>query len=98
VEQMKKYEIMYIIRPTVESENIKTIVNHFNEIFVNYTSEVLEIKELGLKELAYEIDHHKKGYYVWLLVNATPEAVAEFNRVVRITEEVIRFIVVKEGE
>jgi len=98
VEQMKKYEIMYIIRPTVESESIKTIVNHFNEIFVNYTSEVLEIKELGLKELAYEIDHHKKGYYVWLLVNATPEAVAEFNRVVRITEEVIRFIVVKEGE
>jgi small subunit ribosomal protein S6 len=98
VEQMKKYEIMYIIRPTVESESIKTIVNHFNEIFVSYTSEVLEIKELGLKELAYEIDHHKKGYYVWLLVNATPEAVAEFNRVVRITEEVIRFIVVKEGE
>ncbi|HBG33212.1 MAG: 30S ribosomal protein S6 [Tenericutes bacterium GWF2_38_8] len=95
---MKKYEIMYIIRPTVESESIKTIVNHFNEIFVSYTSEVLEIKELGLKELAYEIDHHKKGYYVWLLVNATPEAVAEFNRVVRITEEVIRFIVVKEGE
>ena len=68
---MKKYEIMYIIRPTVESESIKTIVNHFNEIFVSYTSEVLEIKELGLKELAYEIDHHKKGYYVWLLVNAT---------------------------
>jgi len=98
VEQMKKYEIMYIIRPTVESESIKTIVNHFNEIFVSYTSEVLEIKELGLKELAYEIDYHKKGYYVWLLVNATPEAVAEFNRVVRITEEVIRFIVVKEGE
>ena len=95
---MKKYEIMYIIRQTVESESIKTIVNHFNEIFVSYTSEVLEIKELGLKELAYEIDHHKKGYYVWLLVNATPEAVAEFNRVVRITEEVIRFIVVKEGE
>ena len=58
---MKKYEIMYIIRPTVESESIKTIVNHFNEIFVSYTSEVLEIKELGLKELAYEIDHHKKA-------------------------------------
>jgi small subunit ribosomal protein S6 len=98
VEQMKKYEVMYIIRPTVESENIKKIVNHFNEIFVNYDSQVLELKELGLKELAYEIEHHKKGYYVWLLANATPEAVAEFNRVVRITEEVLRYIVVKEGE
>jgi small subunit ribosomal protein S6 len=95
---MKKYEIMYIIRPTVESENIKTIVNNFNDIFVRFGSQVLELKELGLKDLAYEIEHHRKGYYVWLLVEATPEAVAEFNRVVRITEEVVRFIVVKEGE
>ena len=95
---MKKYEVMYIIRPTVESENIKKIVNNFSDIFVNYSSEVLELKELGLKDLAYEIDHHRKGYYVWMLVNATPEAIAEFNRVVRITESVMRFIVVKEGE
>jgi small subunit ribosomal protein S6 len=95
---MKKYEIMYIIRPTIESENIKQIVNNFNEIFVNYASQVLELKELGLKDLAYEIEHHRKGYYVWLLVQATPEAIAEFNRVVRITEEVVRYIVVKEGE
>ncbi|TVP86711.1 MAG: 30S ribosomal protein S6 [Acholeplasmataceae bacterium] len=95
---MKKYEVMYIIRPTVESENIKTIVNNFSQIFVNYDSQVLELKELGLKDLAYEIDHHKKGYYVWLLVEATSEAIAEFNRVVRITEDIIRYIVVKEGE
>jgi small subunit ribosomal protein S6 len=53
---------------------------------------------MGLKDLAYEIDHHKKGYYVWLKVKANNEAIAEFNRVIRITEDVIRFIVVKEGE
>jgi small subunit ribosomal protein S6 len=95
---MKKYEIMYIVRPTVESEDVKKIVAQFNDIFVNFNSKVLELKELGLKDLAYEIEHHKKGYYVWLLVEATPEAVAEFNRVVRIHEQVIRYIVVKEGE
>jgi small subunit ribosomal protein S6 len=95
---MKKYEVMYIIRPTIESESIKRVIDNFNEIFVKYDSQVLELKELGLKDLAYEIEHHKKGYYVWLLVDATPEAIAEFNRIVRITEEVIRFIVVKEGE
>ncbi|MFP4186896.1 MAG: 30S ribosomal protein S6 [Acholeplasmataceae bacterium] len=95
---MKKYEVMYIIRPTIESESIKRVIDNFNDIFVKYDSKVLELKELGLKDLAYEIEHHKKGYYVWLLVEATPEAIAEFNRIVRITEEVIRFIVVKEGE
>jgi small subunit ribosomal protein S6 len=95
---MKAYEIMYIIRPTVEAEQVKEIINQFNELFVSFNSEVLELKEMGLKDLAYEIDHHKKGYYVWLKVNANKEAVAEFNRVIRITETVMRFIVVKEGE
>jgi|TARA_B100002019_G_scaffold143786_1_gene123959 small subunit ribosomal protein S6 len=95
---MKKYEVMYIVRPNVEKEEVKNIINNFNDIFVKMNSEVLELKEIGLKDLAYEIDHHKKGYYVWLKVNASNEAVAEFNRVVRITETVMRFIVLKEGE
>lgn len=94
----KKYEVMYIIRPNVESDDVKVIVDRFNNIFTAHDSDVLELKEIGLKDLAYEIDHHRKGYYVWLLVNATNDAVEEFNRVVRINEQVIRFIVVKEGE
>ena len=95
---MKKYEVMYIIRPTVEEEGVKEIISNINDIFVNYGSKVLEIKEIGLKDLAYEIDHHKKGYYVWLNVEANNDAIAEFNRVIRINEQVIRFLVVKEGE
>jgi small subunit ribosomal protein S6 len=95
---MKKYEIMYIIRPDLESEQIKNLVASLSNIFTERGSEVLELKEIGSKELAYEIEHMKKGYYVWSLVNATNEAVAEFNRVIRITESVIRYIVVKDGE
>lgn len=95
---MRTYEVMYIIRPTVEAEQVKVLINTFNELFTNFQSEVVEKKEMGLKDLAYEIDHHKKGYYVWLKVHANNEAIAEFNRIVRITEDVIRYIVVKEGE
>ena len=95
---MRTYEVMYIIRPTVEAEQVKGHIQAFNELFTNYQSEVVEKKEMGLKDLAYEIDHHKKGYYVWLKVKANNEAIAEFNRIIRITEDVIRFIVVKEGE
>lgn len=94
----RKYEVMYIIRPTVESEGVKQIIDRFNNVFTSHDSDVVELKEIGLKDLAYEIDHHKKGYYVWLLVDATQEAIAEFNRLVRINEQIIRFIVVKEGE
>ena len=95
---MKKYEVMYIVRPNLEIEGVKKIVNDFSEIFTSRNSKILELKEIGLKDLAYEINHFTKGYYVQLLVEATPEAVAEFNRVVRITEDVMRYIVVKEGE
>ena len=75
---MKKYEIMYIIRPNLESEETKNLVASLSNIFTERQSEVLELKEIGLKDLAYEIDHLKKGYYVWTLVNATNEAVEEF--------------------
>ena len=95
---MRKYDVMYIIRPNLESEGVKKIIADFNGIFTNHNSKILELKEIGLKDLAYEINHFTKGYYVQLLVEATPEAVAEFNRVVRITEDIVRYIVVKEGE
>ena len=89
---------MYIIRPNLESEETKSVIATLSNIFTERQSEVLELKEIGLKEMAYEIDHLRKGYYVWTLVNANNEAVEEFNRVVRITESVIRYIVVKDGE
>lgn len=89
---------MYLIRPTLDSEQVKKIVTDLANVFTSNQSSIVELKELGLKDLAYEIEHHKKGYYVWLLVEATNEAVAEFTRVVNITEDVIRYIVVKEGE
>lgn len=95
---MKKYEIMYIVRPNLESEETKNLIANLSNIFTERQSEVLELKEIGSKDLAYEINHLKKGYYVWMLVNATNEAIAEFNRVVRITENIIRDIVVKDGE
>ena len=94
----RKYEVMYIIRPTVDSEGVKKVVDRFNNVFTSNDSDIVELKEIGLKDLAYEIEHHKKGYYVWLLVDATLPAVEEFNRLVRINEDVIRFIVIKEEE
>jgi len=94
---MKKYEVGYILKPNLDLEEIRKINETFYSIFSSNDSHVLEVKEVGLKDLAYEIQHYKKGYYVWLVVEASPQAVKEFNRVVVITENVIRFICV-EGQ
>mgnify|MGYP003399352485 FL=1 len=91
---MKKYEVMYIIRPNVDEEGKKNIIEKINNVFVKAASTVSEVKEWGLRELAYEIDGETKGYYVLLNVEATPAAVAEFDRVANIKETVIRHIVI----
>ncbi|MDR2867752.1 MAG: 30S ribosomal protein S6 [Acholeplasmatales bacterium] len=93
---MKKYEVGYILKPNLSDEQVSKITNTFYTIFANNSSNVISSKEVGLKDLAYEIQHFSKGYYVWLVVEATSEAIKEFNRVVVITEDVIRFIVIDE--
>lgn len=93
---MKKYEVMYIIRPNVEEEARKTLIEEINKVFTSKESTVDSVKEWGMRDLAYEIQGETKGYYVLLNVNATPEAVKEFERVANIKESVIRYITVAE--
>lgn len=95
---MKKYEVMFILRSNLEQEKIQKEIADVKNIFANNESSVLECKEWGLRDLAYEINHMRKGYYVWMLVDATPKAVSEFDRVVRLNESIIRHIVVVDGE
>ncbi|AGL90807.1 30S ribosomal protein S6 [Candidatus Phytoplasma australiense] len=93
---MKKYEIMYILRPNLDNNEVKKINDHLESVFSKKPSTILEKKEIGLKDLAYPINNHKKGYYYWFITQTDNEAVLEFNRIVKITEEVIRFIIIKE--
>ena len=93
---MKKYEVMYIIRPELDEDAKKALVEEINNVFVNKASTVEKVDEWGLRDLAYEIKGCTKGYYVLLNVNATVEAIDEFTRVANIKENIIRYIAVAE--
>ncbi len=93
---MKKYLGMYIIRPDFTEEQIKATIDDLNKIFTDRGGEILSVEEWGIKELAYEIQDFKKGYYVKFFVNANNEAVAEYDRICNIKEGVIRHILVKD--
>ncbi len=93
---MRKYEIMYIIRPTAEEDARKNVITKFNEVFTTRGCEVTNVNEWGMRELAYEIEKFRKGYYVVLNVKANNDALDEFNRLINIDEDVIRYIVVKD--
>ncbi|MBB4826957.1 small subunit ribosomal protein S6 [Sporosarcina luteola] len=92
---MRKYEIMYIIRPTVEDEAKKALIERFNEILTSNGAEIIESKEWGKRRLAYEIDDLREGYYQLVTANATTEAIDEFNRLANINESIIRYMAVR---
>ena len=93
---MKQYTGMYIIRPTLAEEGIKAVIADVEKVFTDRGGKILEVNEWGMKDLAYEIEDFKKGYYVKFLVEAGNDAVEEYDRVCNIKEDIIRHILVKE--
>ena len=94
---MNKYESIIIINPSVDEEGMKTLIQKFTDI-INNEGKVESVDELGKKRLAYEIKKNKEGYYVIFNFEAKPELIAELERNYRITDEVLKFIVVKVEE
>ena len=93
---MKNYEIMFIVRPTLGEEEQKNVVKNFENILTNNGAKVVESKEMGQRELAYEIKKFKSGYYyVVTLEAADDKAVKEFDRLALISTDVIRHLVTK---
>lgn len=92
---MRKYEIMFIIRPDMEESEIAKTAESLKKVLTDGKANFVEEKNMGQRELAYEIKKFKTGYYYLFVVEATPEAVAEFDRVVRINENLLRHLIVK---
>ncbi len=90
-----KYEILFIVRPDLEENAIKDVYKKFENVLVDNKAKILSSKELGQKELAYEINNHKSGYYFLINVEADSNAINEFNRVATYSEDIIRNIAIK---
>lgn len=95
---MRKYELMYIIRPNIEEDAKKALVERFEEILTSNGAEIVEAKDWGKRRLAYEINDFREGFYQLVKVNAGTEAINEYTRLANISEDIIRFIAVREEE
>ena len=92
-----KYEIMFIVRLNLEDADLKKVVKGFEDVFTKNGAKVTDSKDLGQKELAYEIKGHKTGYYFLINLEANDDkAINEFDRLALISEDVIRHLIVKE--
>ncbi len=95
---MRKYELMYIIRPNIEEEGKKALVERFNEILTSNGAEIIESKEWGKRRLAYEIEDFREGFYQIVKVNADSKAIDEYTRLANINEDIIRHIAVRQED
>jgi small subunit ribosomal protein S6 len=94
-ENLRDYEIVYVIRPDIPEENIESIIEKINQLITSQGGEVLGTERWGKRKLAYPIKHHLEGYYVLSRFKTRPEASRDIEANLRISEEVLRFLVVK---
>ena len=93
---MKNYEIMFIIRPTLGEDEIKKVAKDFEKIVTSNGGKVTNFKEMGQRELAYEIKKFTKGYYYVINVESEDDtAIKEFDRLALISGDVIRHLITK---
>ncbi len=92
---MANYESVLIARQDLGASQINTLVSDLSEVIKKEGGEVVKVDNWGLKNLAYRIKKNRKGYYVLLNIVAPAKAVAEYERLVRLNEDIIRYMTVK---
>lgn len=91
---MRKYEIMYILKPDIDEAGRKSEIANLHSILTKNGATIDDVSEWGLRDLAYEIKKFKKGYYVVLkLTTETTNPIDEFNRLVLLDSNVLRFLI-----
>ena len=94
---MRKYETVIILRPTLDGEGIKAVIEKFKNL-IAAKGNVTKVDEWGKRTLAYEVKDFNEGYYVCMEFEGETDHVKEIERNYKISEDIIRYIIVKEEE
>ncbi len=89
---MKRYETLLVLNPELPEAQTRETIDRARRLLTDAGAEDFQVQEWGMRDLAYEIRKHKRGYYVLLEYRATSELVMELERNLKIADEVLRFI------
>lgn len=96
---MRLYEMVYIFDATLDEDGVNQKLEKFHSILTDAGAVVNEVDHWGARQLAYPVAKHKSGYYVVAHIEAPAEALREFERIVKLDEACLRYLVVlNEGE
>ena len=92
---MRDYELAIIVSPTVDAEDVTGVVEKVTQFLGNLNGEVTSVNVWGRRALAYAINNHREGTYVLLQIKLSPESILEFERDLKLSEEIIRYLLIK---
>lgn len=89
----RDYELGFILTPEVNEEQTRTIQERIEQIVTTHGGQVTRVNQWGRRRLAYPIEHHRDGFYVFVDMILTPESVSELDRTLKVSEEVLRHLI-----
>lgn len=95
---MRDYEMMYIINPTVcdQEETLEEAIAKVQALVTDNGGEIVHVDRWGKRKFAYEIEKITEGYYVVTKIKIAPEALTELNRVMKLNEDLVRYMIINE--
>jgi small subunit ribosomal protein S6 len=94
---MNKYESIIIVNPNVDEEGLKALETKFTGL-INENGKVESVENMGKKKLAYNIKKFSEATYLLFNFEAKPDSIKELERVYRITDDIIKYIVVRKND
>lgn len=96
---MRTYEIMYVVRPNIEEDAKKQLLNALTVSQLQKPTRSFRRKDWGKRRLAYEIEDFKEGFYFIVRIKTdNNKATDEFQRLAKINDDIIRYIVIREDQ
>ena len=95
---MRNYECMFILKPEMEEEAIQLAIDKYSAIVTDGKGEMVSVDKWGKRRLAYEIKDLFEGFYVLMIFKSEPAVVKELDRVMKISDDMLRFMIINQDE
>ena len=92
---MALYESVIIGRQDLTPGQFETLLEKFITVIQSFKGEIKKRESWGIRNLAYKINKNRKGHYMLLNIDGPPEAIQEYERLMRLDEDIIRFLTIK---
>lgn len=91
----RDYELGFILNPEVSEEETRATIGRVEQIVANHGGQIVRVNQWGRRRLAYPIERHRDGFYVFIDMILTPETVLELERTLKVSEIVLRHMVIR---